>query len=369
MENNMEPTSPSVDPTQTKLPQIISQSRVEFSGKAGEFFGIWTVNILLSILTLGIYSAWAKVRTYRYFYSHTRIDGHSFDYLATPIQILKGRILAVVVFITYSLVIQFFPAFGILLAVALFFAMPWIINQGLRFNMRMTRHRNVRFAFAGNYGEAFLNFVVLPIASIFTLYLLLPYALKRIDQYMHENISFGNKPINVNLQGEKYYIAALITIGVTIGGLVIFGIFLGLTGTAIGLGALDAENIHPSTILFPILIGALYVAFLTLVSAVYQSIIRNHIFNSSEFEDVASFKSDLKAIEYALLLFTNALAIIFTLGLAYPWAKIRAARLLCASTEVTIYSGALAIIDTAEEQQSSFAEEAANVFDIDISLT
>ncbi|MDP2635092.1 MULTISPECIES: YjgN family protein [unclassified Pseudoalteromonas] len=365
----MDTTTPPVNTTHAPSPQIISQDRVKFSGKAGEFFGIWTVNILLSILTLGIYSAWAKVRTYRYFYSNTSIDGHSFDYLATPIQILKGRILAVAVFVIYSLVIQFFPTFGILLAICLLFAMPWIINQGLRFNMRMTRHRNVRFAFAGNYGEAFINFIILPIASIFTLYLLLPYVLKRIDQYMHENISYGNKPITVNLQGEKYYMAALITIGVTIAGLVIFGIILGLTGTAMGIGAIDAENIHPSTIIFPVLIAALYVAFLTLVSAVYQSIIRNHILNNSEFEDVASFKSDLKAVQYAMLLFTNAFAIIFTLGMAYPWAKIRKARLLCSATEVTIYHGAIAIIDTAEQQQSSFAEEAANVFDIDISLT
>ncbi len=35
-------------------------SRINFSGRGSEFFGIWIVNVLLSILTLGIYSAWAK---------------------------------------------------------------------------------------------------------------------------------------------------------------------------------------------------------------------------------------------------------------------------------------------------------------------
>ncbi|MFU2509422.1 YjgN family protein [Pseudoalteromonas sp. ASV78] len=365
----MEPTIHSTESPTTATNSTIFQGRVQFGGQAGEFFGIWIVNILLSILTLGIYSAWAKVRTYRYFYSNTRIDGHSFDYLATPIQILKGRILAVVVFVIYSLVVQLLPLIGLLFALGFLFAMPWIINQGLRFNMRMTRHRNVRFAFAGNYGDALINFVLLPIASVFTLYLLLPYALKRMDQYLHENISYGNKAINVNLKGETYYMAALITIGVAIAGLVIFGIFVGISGVAMGLGNIDSDNLNVSTILFPVLIIAFYIAFLTLISAVYQSIIRNHIFNSSEFDDVASFKSDLKAVDYGILLFTNALAIIFSLGMAYPWAKIRKARLLAKATEVTVYTGALAIIDTAQQQQSSFAEEAANVFDIDISLT
>ena len=35
----------------------------EFTGDAKEFFRIWIVNLALSIVTLGIYSAWAKVRT------------------------------------------------------------------------------------------------------------------------------------------------------------------------------------------------------------------------------------------------------------------------------------------------------------------
>ena len=52
--------------------------RVTFTGKASEYFGIWIVNVLLTILTLGIYSAWAKVRRNRYFYGNSFIDGHSF---------------------------------------------------------------------------------------------------------------------------------------------------------------------------------------------------------------------------------------------------------------------------------------------------
>ena len=43
---------------------------LEFRGKTGEFFGIWIVNVFLTIITLGIYSAWAKVRTNRYFYGN-----------------------------------------------------------------------------------------------------------------------------------------------------------------------------------------------------------------------------------------------------------------------------------------------------------
>jgi len=68
---------------------------VEFTASAGEYFRIWIVNLALTIVTLGIYSAWAKVRKRRYFYGHTRIAGEAFEYtsacpLATQIGSMHG---------------------------------------------------------------------------------------------------------------------------------------------------------------------------------------------------------------------------------------------------------------------------------------
>src|ERR1043166_320431 len=77
--------------------------RFEFRGSGGEFFRFWIVNIALSLVTLGIYSAWAKVRTRRYFYGNTFVAGHSFDYHASPVRILIGRIIALVLFGGYQL--------------------------------------------------------------------------------------------------------------------------------------------------------------------------------------------------------------------------------------------------------------------------
>ena len=47
----------------------------QFKGRAGEYFRIWIVNTLLSVVTLGVYSAWAKVKRLRYFYGSTFLDG------------------------------------------------------------------------------------------------------------------------------------------------------------------------------------------------------------------------------------------------------------------------------------------------------
>src|SRR5215470_13047448 len=85
---------------------------LEFRGRGAEFFRIWIVNLVLSVLTLGIYSAWAKVRTRRYFYGNTRLDGVAFEYHARPIAILKGRLLALGVILGLSLINMRNPVAG-----------------------------------------------------------------------------------------------------------------------------------------------------------------------------------------------------------------------------------------------------------------
>src|SRR3979409_2523918 len=82
---------------------------VEFTAHAGEYFRIWIVNLALTIVTLGIYSAWAKVRKRRYFYAHTRIAGEGLEHRAQPLAILKGRLIAVALFAGFIAVGRMVP--------------------------------------------------------------------------------------------------------------------------------------------------------------------------------------------------------------------------------------------------------------------
>ncbi len=86
-----------------QLQQRAAAVPLQFTGNAGEYFRIWIVNLCLSVLTLGIYSAWAKVRRKRYFYGSTLLDGSAFEYLGNPVAILKGRVIVVVAFAAYAL--------------------------------------------------------------------------------------------------------------------------------------------------------------------------------------------------------------------------------------------------------------------------
>ena len=81
----------------------------EFRGNGSEYFRIWIVNLLLTIVTLGIYSAWAKVRRLRYFYGNTFVDGQSFEYHGQPLAILKGRLIVFGGYVVFVIASQMAP--------------------------------------------------------------------------------------------------------------------------------------------------------------------------------------------------------------------------------------------------------------------
>lgn len=122
-------------------------------------FGIWSVNLLLSIITLGIYSAWAKVRTKRYFYGNTFIAGDNFEYHAQPMQILKGRLVAFAAVLVWFVANSLFPIASLLLLLVFYFALPWLLWSNARFDSAMTSFRNVHFSFNGTLQEAYFSFM------------------------------------------------------------------------------------------------------------------------------------------------------------------------------------------------------------------
>ena len=91
---------------------VASESRNEpfsYTGVTSEYFRIWIVSLCLTVLTLGIYSAWAKVRKRRYLYRSTHLADGSFDYHADPVVILKGRLIAVAALLCYVAAGYFAP--------------------------------------------------------------------------------------------------------------------------------------------------------------------------------------------------------------------------------------------------------------------
>ena len=60
--------------------QLLSPS-IKYVGKGVEFAIIYFKNIILTILTLGLYYPWAKVEILKYHYQSTALDDSRFSFI------------------------------------------------------------------------------------------------------------------------------------------------------------------------------------------------------------------------------------------------------------------------------------------------
>lgn len=171
----METATASADtaPPATRLVQRISP---QFSGKGGEYSRIYFANIILSILTIGIYSAWAKVRNRRYFYGHTTVEKSRFDFDANPKTILISRIIIVGVILAFFLIENLLgiSIFGVSVGVFLFvLLLPFFMVRSRAFNFRHTLWRGVRFAYARRYRQAYAHLCVILVPQLAVIWLII----------------------------------------------------------------------------------------------------------------------------------------------------------------------------------------------------
>ena len=136
---------------------------IEFTASGSEYFRIWIVNLALTVVTLGIYSAWAKVRRLKYFYRSTQVAGSVFDYHGWPLAILKGRLIALVLVAGWYGLGYFSPAVAIVVLLGIAGLMPFLIQRSFRFRLYQSSYRGIRFRFSGALGSAY-RVVLVPIA-------------------------------------------------------------------------------------------------------------------------------------------------------------------------------------------------------------
>ena len=199
----------------TKNSDSTKTTPIIFEGKFSEYFGIWIVNLLLSLVTFGVYSAWAKVRRKKYFYNNTLIDNVGFDYHAKPVSILKGRLIAVALLVVAAIN----PILQSLVFLIIFIFLPWLVVRGSIFNARNSSHRGLRFDFVGTVSQAVRVFIGLPLLTMITLGLAAPYVSHEKNQFLMNNHRFGLSQFDMKRVVKQFYKVYLILIVVPLIGI------------------------------------------------------------------------------------------------------------------------------------------------------
>lgn len=319
----------------------------EFRGKGFEYFKLWVVNALLTILTLGIYSAWATVRNNRYLHANLYLNNTHFRYLATPMQILKGRVIAIIALAIYTAAMQFFPVLGAILGIALLIAIPYFVNQSLAFDRRMTSYNNIQFRFSATYWQAVKAIILWPLLGVFTMGILYPKAFKEINAYLVNNSSYGKTQFQFSAKAWDYGKPALIAAAIML--------VLGLAG----FGLISVEPAFAAflpVIVLPAYLFLIIFAIVTLNNIFYRNLhIEEHNFNAN-FTMPGLFK----------VILINVFLTIVTLGLYLPAAKIRMIKYLAQNVSLEV-NGSLENFRAAPAQEvGALGEEMGQAFDFGV---
>ena len=371
----METSNKDLSVEEVKKKPIHDFKAFEFKGSGSEYFRIWIVNIALSILTLGIYSAWAKVRSNRYMYANTYLNGSNFEYNADPIHILIGRIVVVSIYALFVLFSQYLFMFEIAGSIAFlaFLAMPWLVRQAVSFKLRNTSYRNVPFRYEGKVRSFYAFFLLHIFLNIITFMLIFPYTYVKFKQLIINNAHYGDGDFKfAGGAGDSYAIYIQVFIWST---LFIMGVamVLGLLGGGLALIFESSlpnlkENVNPE--IMGLIVGAgvflVYVPFIFWYKGFSDAYFSNFVRDKTSLNN-APLKGEMKAFKLGVISATNALAIFFSLGLLYPWAQIRYLKYKLEHT-----SFACEDFDQFESHGyvtgSTVGEEMVDFFDIDIGL-
>ena len=139
------------------VPQHIEAHPLEFTGSGSEYFRVWIVNVLLSIVTLGFYTPWARRRTVQYFYNHTLVAGSPLEFTASQGKMVKGFVLLVLITLAYNIAARTGQdtAVAVLLLVGAVLA-PFIWGSAIRFRLGATRWRGLRLQFSASWKEVYI---------------------------------------------------------------------------------------------------------------------------------------------------------------------------------------------------------------------
>lgn len=330
--------APAPQPATTRIP-------FEFTGSGAEYFRIWIVNLLLSIVTLGVYSAWAKVRRKQYFYGNTVVGDASFDYLGDPLKILKGRLIVGGAVVAAGAAGVFFPPLQTLLMLVFGLLTPWLIVRSLMFNARNSAWRNIRFGFNGSTWEAYKAYALWPLLTIVTLGLLSPYVYYRQKKFLVESSSYGKAAFAFTATARDYY-RILMTASL-----------LGILGMAalVGGGLLFA----------PLAILAVPLYFYLFA---YVAVKTGNLLYASSRLAGHGLESTMQVGGYLKLVLLNTLATALTLGFFHPWAKVRTVRYKTEHLTLVASGDLDAFVAGEQKSVGAVGDASGDFFDFDLGL-
>jgi len=342
---------------------------------------------------------------YIIFYGNTHVDGNVFSYIADPVRILKGRIVAVSVLVIYSLTWDIYPDAGMLLLVTGVLLLPFLLVTATSFQMRNSAYCHIPFFFGRNYTAAY-RMVIVPLGIVLLItwagYAMLDYGTLLEDiqtgdgvkitkndflpsiffmalmpvfpfidylrtKFIVNNTQFGQRKAEFGGRSRdfyKIYVIAFVLMMIVIALTIIVIVAM----TFIYLQASEDADVT-SMGKAPMLIVAslaIFYSFSFFISGYLRAARTNLIYEKTTFGDISTH-SRLKTMRVGWIYLTNTVVIIFSLTLLVPWARVRMAKYMATCVELEA-KGTDGIAAEKQQEFSAMGEEFVDAFDIDLGI-
>lgn len=336
------------------LPRVkagMLMTKPRFWGKdVVRFYGIQVTNLLLTILTLGLYYPWARAATLHYTYQETELAGSRFIFHGTGKEMFSGFIKVFLAFIATAVMFYFaldsFVAetfgklfgkleltlyqifyaiyftsisFGVLIA-------PLVIHGSMKYRLSRTSWRGIHFGYRGTVGGIYKVYLLGVLFTVLTLGVYYFWFIVSLRKYVISNIRMGNLRFEYEGSGGDYFVIQLMGS---------FGMFFSL-GIYYFWYRRDTLN------------------FLVDNIVVYQN------------EKKCYFQSKASALSIFEWVIINYVIILFTFGLAIPWAMLRTLQFYVNNIEIYGHFNADDIHQTEEEYKNAISDDLSTMLDLDI---
>lgn len=385
---------------------------LEFTGTGGEFFRVWIVNLLLNVVTLGLYTPFARRRTAQYFYSNTWVAGSPLEFSAHKRRMVFGFLVLAALYVAFKVAadtgqdtaVSLFLLGGAALA-------PWFWGSAMRFRLGATRWRGVRLQFTASWGEIYkASWPVFALALVWIVVMLViglvspaaaPAANDRFSlpafglasvglmglglvlsvlcvirlefnfkSLLVRRARIGNQPGRWKPQYGDFVRIWLATVGffllcAALGGVLLVTV---ISGSIALLAGTKGGGLQ--TVLYALALGLAAFFMLLLTSAPARAYREARLFqlvwSNVGVSQIARFKCSLRTRSYIALRLKNMLLTLVTLGFYRPFAMLSEYRMKAGSVTLHLKGGVDQLAGELVEQQGAIGDAMADAVGLDL---
>lgn len=257
-------------------------SAFEFHGNWREFAPIAFTNLLLTIVTLGIYAFWARTRERRYLWSRTRFIDDRLEWTGTGLELFVGYLMALLFFLLplallnlllQGMILQGHPGAAGLLVFVLYILLLYLIGvaifRAIRYRLSRTFWHGIRGG-SDTQGLAYgWQHLWRTILGFLALGLMVPWSMTSLWNRRWGEMSFGPYRFEANADWNHVIGRYLIFYLSPIALLILFAV-LGMTGAVAFGGTINSSSPPNENMLIGIIVAAtlFYILFFGVYGAV-----------------------------------------------------------------------------------------------------